>query len=107
MEQSPNSIDIDQLVVDIRKRVREQPERASPPGLHRIENAEVRAPLISLATVQSGIARLESEATKIGKPTPGPQTLRGRVGAAAIRALSRMLWWYTYEIQSVLSSIVR
>jgi SAM-dependent methyltransferase len=105
MAQSAENVDVDQIVLNIRQRVRQQAARAA--STRAFEGDEDSSPSLSFSSVQSGIARLEAQTAAIGKPTPEPPTLRGRVGAVAMRLLGRLFWWYTNGISGAFLALVR
>ena len=50
-------------------------------------------------------AELESAIARIAAAPPTAATLRGRLGAAAIAALQRLLWWYTRSLHPFAGSV--
>ena len=43
---------------------------------------------------------MQKSAAAIGQPTPGPSTMRSRLGSTLMRWIGRIMWWYTHEIQA-------
>jgi SAM-dependent methyltransferase len=105
----PDSVDVDQLVLNIRQRVREQAGRlVQSQGGIGVEAAErfSQAEHVSLAGVQAALARFEASAARTGHPTPEPPTWRGRIGAFGMRLLGRLLWWYSHQLERIWTSLV-
>jgi hypothetical protein len=79
------------------------PAEPNPEGRLPADLAEIALRLEALqaslnADVINGIPRIG------GCPSTAP-TLRGRFGAAAVRILQRLLWWYTRSLQSFTDSL--
>jgi O-antigen chain-terminating methyltransferase len=58
-----------------------------------------------LAILQSAYERLYQMRGLVGQMPPSPDTLRGRVGAYLVRAVQRMLFWYTPQIHRVQNEV--
>ena len=65
--------------------------------------AEIALRLQALQISLNG--ELESAITGIAAAPPVAATLRGRLGAAAIAALQRVLWWYTRSLHPFAGSV--
>lgn len=51
--------------------------------------------------------QIRSNRLLVGRMPPQPSTFRAKVGAVAVRAVQRMLFWYTPQIQSFQRDVVR
>ena len=64
---------------------------------------EGRSPRIDLKQLLDDVASqdlaLTEAADELGEPTPGPETLRGRLGATVIGLVRKSLWWYTHRLK--------
>ena len=72
-----------------------------------LEAADVFAETaLRLEALQASLnGELDSAIARIGAAPPGAVTLRGRLGAAAIAALQRLLWWYTRSLHPFAGSV--
>jgi ubiquinone/menaquinone biosynthesis C-methylase UbiE len=53
---------------------------------------------IDWASVQDAVATARSSYALVGQMPPQPPTLRGRTGAALVRVMRRLLFWYTPQV---------
>jgi 2-polyprenyl-3-methyl-5-hydroxy-6-metoxy-1,4-benzoquinol methylase len=67
-------------------------------ALQSLPPATVPVPRADFAALQRLAAKVEQTATLIGEMPPRPSTARGRLGALLVRAVRRILFWYTPQI---------
>ncbi|MGA2592368.1 MAG: methyltransferase domain-containing protein [Bryobacteraceae bacterium] len=81
-------------------RPRDEPSSPAP-----VDTAEPS--LMELAGVRSAVAALYSSYAVVGQMPPEPPTLRGRMSANLVKAVRRMLFWYSPQIVLFQYSAVR
>ena len=76
-------------------------------GAGALDAADVFAETaLRLEALQASLNReLDSAIARIGAAPPGAATVRGRLGAAAIAVLQRLLWWYTRSLHPFAGSV--
>ncbi|MGH9612073.1 MAG: class I SAM-dependent methyltransferase, partial [Bryobacteraceae bacterium] len=67
-----------------------------------------RSPLIlsTLRRLDADLDHVTGVSNRIGEPPPGPPSIRARIAALFMRMLGKLLWWYTHEIQAVISALL-
>jgi O-antigen chain-terminating methyltransferase len=95
-------IDVDRIVRNIREQVRDRLgdiRGDSPPvDTEKRSSEHLRA---VIAGLEASVRNVEAQAGLIGRLTPIPPTLRGRLGALAARFIGRVLWWYTFQLREL------
>ena len=108
-ETQPPSVNVEQIVQQIREQVQQRMDAASPkpilPYPHTTPVLEVPGELVR--GLRSLTRDVERHSTDVGQPTPAPPTIRGRIGSIVMRLLGRFLWWYTFQLQSFISATLR
>jgi hypothetical protein len=98
-------LNVESIMMEIREKVRMEesgPRYASSP---EILNHHALAGYVNrLASLDREIRALRNE---IGTVPPVPPTLRGRVGALAIRLLRRLFWWQSFAIRNYVAALAR
>jgi hypothetical protein len=59
-----------------------------------------------IARLRASTASLEEAVSRIGEIPPGPQTVRARLGAFAVRVMQRSLFWLVPSVRSAQQNIV-
>jgi hypothetical protein len=99
-------LNVESIMMEIREKVRTQesaPGHASTSS--EILNHHALAGYVNrLASLDREIRALRNE---IGTVPPVPPTLRGRVGALAIRLLRRLFWWQSFAIRNYVAALAR
>jgi len=97
-------IDVEQVMQQIRERVRQRYALAP-----RLSATPASAPLAAAGfnALRRMIDHARRCAAAIGAQPPRPPTLRGRVGAVLVRLVRRMLFWHTPQIADFSEATLR
>lgn len=100
---STKSIDVAEIMRDIRERVRQKQSGAIAIGI-----PEPMLPASSMRTVaQASLSELQKSAEHIDHLPPQPPTLRGAVGATLSRVVWRLLFWQYAQARSFQIVVIR
>lgn len=101
---SPHPVDVQALMREIRDRVRSQNrEHEWVRQARRCVPAHLAS---NVGRLRASTAMIRSAIERIGGAPPAPPTLRGRIGAMAVRAMQRALFWYTPSVQNANTQIL-
>jgi len=98
-------IDVEQVMQQIRERVRQR--YALAPRLSGAVPASAPLDEAGFNDLRRMIDHARRCAAAIGEQPPRPPTLRGRVGAVLVRLVRRMLFWHTPQIADFSEATLR
>jgi SAM-dependent methyltransferase len=97
------SIDVTEIMRDIRERVRQKQPAAITP--------DIPGPMLPASSMlneaRASLSELQKSAEHIDHLPPQPPTLRGAVGAKLSRFLRRLLFWQYAQARSFQTSVIR
>jgi SAM-dependent methyltransferase len=107
---------IEEIVSEIRAKISQRTndncdESAQPPNSKSqrmsdppVYTAQAKNALAVLGRLDDAIGQAGS---RIGSCPPSPPTVRGRLGAAVIEQLSKLLWWQSLQVRETVNLLVR
>lgn len=113
-----NDINVQTIMQEIRERIRqnsapsrlpaelEVPAHARLPDMHPLETA-VRSPqLPDMYPLEMAVRSLHMSKSLVGELPPQPPSFRGSLGSLLVKAVRRMLFWYTPQIRDFQADVV-
>lgn len=97
-------IDVQPIMAEVRGRVRleSRREQAALRNVRKIVSPDLTA---RVSRLQVRVAAIRASAARIGQLPPAPPTLRAKVGAVAVRALRRAMFWLIPSLQAAQEQI--
>src|SRR3954452_3917548 len=88
------SIDVDRLISNLQQSIDDGAPRGSAATFLRDPEAAGSKPAAhDIGSLRDSQIALRGEAVGLGSLPPSPSTLRGRLGLALVRLVSRAMWW--------------
>jgi hypothetical protein len=100
------SVDVQAIMREIRCAVRAE-NRDRDDAARTATRAIPRHVAAVLARLKASTVALEEAASRIGEIPPAPDTVRARIGAAAVRFMQRALFWLVPSIKSTQQNLVQ
>lgn len=97
MGESGNSLEVSAIMREIRERVQAK-RRRNGAGVEGLSGGS-EAPEIYLERLTKASLELREAIGRLGEMPQGPRTWRARVGAAAVRAVRRGIFWHTAQVK--------
>jgi SAM-dependent methyltransferase len=90
-----NDINVQTIMQEIRERIR---QRTAPPRQPYEPEFPPNPELPDMNPLETTVRSLHLSKSLVGELPPQPESFRGRLGALLVKALRRMLFWYTPQI---------
>jgi SAM-dependent methyltransferase len=91
-----NDTNVQTIMQEIRERIR---QRSAPPQLPAEPDFSPNPQLPDMNSLETTVRSLHLNKLLVGELPPQPPTFRGRLGSLLVKALRRMLFWYTAGIR--------
>ncbi len=97
-----DSVNVQAVMQEIRQRIRQRPGGA---GLSDGPNYQ-DSPLAEMCLLEGTVQLLDAGKSLVGETPPQPASLRGKMGKLLVKAVQRMLFWYTPQIRQFQAGVV-
>jgi SAM-dependent methyltransferase len=98
-----NDINVQTLMQEIRERIR---QRSAPPRLPPAPEYSPNPQLPDMAPLEMAVDSLHLSQSLVGELPPEPPSFRGRLGSLLVKAVRRILFWYTPRIRDFQEGVV-
>ncbi|MFB3918421.1 MAG: hypothetical protein ACE14M_16955, partial [Terriglobales bacterium] len=96
MESEKSFVDVQEIVNEIRARVRARMGSHAPhPAAPELDSVQAPLSSLDLTGLHQAARRMRAAQALVGQMPPQPPGLRARLGAALVGIVRRMLFWYT------------
>jgi SAM-dependent methyltransferase len=97
-----NDVNVQTIMQENRERIR---QRSAPPRL-TAEPESAGPELLDMGALETAIDSLHLRKSLVGELPPQPPSFRGRLGGLLVKAVRRMLFWYTPQIRDFQAGVV-
>jgi len=91
-----NDLDVRTIMQEIRERIR---QRSAPPRLPVESEFPPNPDLLDMNSLETTVRSLHLSKSLVGELPPKPPSFRGSLGNLLVKAVRRMLFWYTPQIR--------